>query len=106
MPDEKDQTQADPEKLPDTPLHGQNEGRALDQPEEAEGGPPEDRDEGDEPQGDSGTPPADGGDQGLGGSNDDTPVEAEGDEGLGTAQGATAGEPSQPKEDDTLDRPR
>lgn len=94
----------DEETLPDTPLHGHQEGRALDEGEDAEGGPTEQRSEGDESLGGPTTPagPPDEGEQVTSGggdtegsdrTHDDTPPpdEGAGEEGLGTQSGGSGG---------------
>jgi hypothetical protein len=97
-----DEKRADEETLPDTPLHGNQEGRALEDGEHAEGGPVEDRDEGDEPLGASGEasepPDRSAGDERM---SDDTPTpdESIGNEGLGTQAGAFDPSKREPREE-------
>jgi len=107
-----DEKRADEETLPDTPLHGHQEGRALDE-EETEGGPQEERSEGDEALGGP-TPPAStpdeaqvtsggGSTEGSEHTHDDTPPpDAEaGEKGLGSqTDGIEGGEKTEPRGQD------
>jgi hypothetical protein len=92
---------ADEETLPETPMHGAQEGRAVEEPGSAEGGPVEERAEGDPPP--HPTPPAGPGDEqttaggresgeGSPTTHDDTQIDEDaGEEGLGTRTGAIGG---------------
>ena len=85
-----EEKRADEETLPDTPLHGHQEGRALDEGEDAQGGPVEQRSEGDEPLGGPTPTAGDSSADDAPGADDDTPAPEEGigEEGLGTQSGA------------------